>query len=72
MAKTVEMTDELDDVIARELRNVVKRPLDEILDELLAETPIHLGSSSADIIRELRGPLPDDDPEFQRNILGRR
>jgi hypothetical protein len=30
------------------------------------------GWSSAEIIRELRGPLPDDDPDFQRNILGRR
>ncbi len=30
------------------------------------------GWSSADDIRELRGPLPEDDPEYQRNILGRR
>lgn len=30
------------------------------------------GWSSADDIREMRGPLPEDDPEFQRNILGRR
>lgn len=28
--------------------------------------------TSADVIRELRGPLPEDDPDFQRNILGRR
>ena len=28
--------------------------------------------TSADDIRELRGPLPEDDPEYQRNILGRR
>lgn len=26
-----------------------------------------VGPSSAEIIRELRGPLPDDDPEYQRN-----
>jgi hypothetical protein len=25
------------------------------------------GPTSAEIIRELRGPLPEDDPEFQRN-----
>ena len=30
------------------------------------------GWSSADDIREFRGPLPDDDPEYQRNILDRR
>jgi hypothetical protein len=30
------------------------------------------GWTSADDIRELRGPLPEDDPDFQRNILGRR
>lgn len=30
------------------------------------------GWTSAEVIRELRGPLPEDDPEFQRNILGRR
>ncbi|HEX6085928.1 MAG TPA: hypothetical protein VF266_15455 [Thermoanaerobaculia bacterium] len=28
--------------------------------------------TSADDIRELRGPLPEDDPEYQRNILRRR
>lgn len=30
------------------------------------------GWTSADYIRELRGPLPEDDPEYQRNIPGRR
>lgn len=30
------------------------------------------GWTSADDIRELRGPLPEDDPDFQRNIFGRR
>jgi hypothetical protein len=30
------------------------------------------GWTSADDIREFRGPLPDDDPDYQRNILGRR
>jgi hypothetical protein len=57
MAKTVEIPDDL------HLGAIVKRPLDEILDEVLAEPPVHLGSSTADLIRELRGPLPatDDD-----------
>ena len=30
------------------------------------------GWTSADDIREFRGPLPEDDPVYQRNILGRR
>jgi hypothetical protein len=30
------------------------------------------GWTSADYIREMRGPLPEDDPEFQRNIVDRR
>lgn len=30
------------------------------------------GWTSADDIREFRGPLPEDDPLYQRNILGRR
>lgn len=57
MAKTVEIPDELHAGV------IVKRPLDEILDEILADTPVHLGSSTTDIIRELRGPLAaaDDD-----------
>jgi len=51
------------DVIAQSLASgdFPKRPLDEILDEILSLSPIHLGTSSADIIRELRGPLPDSD-----------
>ncbi len=28
--------------------------------------------TSADVIRELRGPLPEDDPELQRKIRDRR
>jgi hypothetical protein len=31
-----------------------------------AEKTTHHAMTSADIIRELRGPLPDDDPEFQK------
>jgi len=34
---------------------------DMILDYILAQPRIHLEPSSADIIRELRGPLPEDD-----------
>jgi putative heme iron utilization protein len=77
MAKTVEIPDELHealaararaegvsvpDMVARELGMMIpKRPLDEIIDEVLAQPRIHVGSSTADIIRELRGPLPGDD-----------
>ncbi|HVE70623.1 MAG TPA: hypothetical protein VNI54_04575 [Thermoanaerobaculia bacterium] len=52
------------ELVAHELGMVVpKRPLDEILDEVLREPVVYLGSSTADIIRELRGPLPEDDAD---------
>jgi hypothetical protein len=79
MAKTVEIPDELHealaarakaegvsvpDIVARELGVIgPKRQLDEIIDEVLAQPRVHLGSSTADIIRELRGPLPADDDD---------
>jgi hypothetical protein len=39
-----------------------------VLGELqrIAKKPHPWEMTSADIIRELRGPLPDDDPEYQR------
>jgi hypothetical protein len=42
--------------------------IDELFD-LIRRIPRNpnLGSS-ADIIRELRGPLPADDPEYQKNF----
>ena len=77
MAKTVEIPDEayaqleqraraaglsIPELVARELGMMIpKRPLDEIIAEVLSEPRVHLGSSTADIIRELRGPLPDND-----------
>lgn len=53
------------DIVARELGMMAgpKRQLDEIIDEVLAQPRVHLGSSTADIIRELRGPLPGDDDD---------
>ncbi len=42
---------------------------DEAFLSLLRRLPKveSVGPSSAEIIRELRGPLPEDDPEYQRN-----
>ena len=78
MGKTVEIPDQelldrarskgmtIPELVAHELGMVLpKRPLDEIIDEVLALPRIHLGSSTADIIRELRGPLPDDDDDHR-------
>ena len=46
---------ELDGDISSILRN------HRIFDEILGQPPVHLKLSSAEIIRELRGPLPEDD-----------
>lgn len=79
MAKTVERTDqEAVEQVLRELRSLPpgKKLTSEewlaIVQKLpkLGDTPE--GWTSADDIREFRGPLPDDDPDYQRNILGRR
>jgi hypothetical protein len=77
MAKVEEMT-ERERMAAEVLRELRARPRGKKLtgDELMAliskmpEPPEEW--TSADDIRELRGPLPEDDPEYQRNILGRR
>jgi hypothetical protein len=81
MAKTIEETEEMAErrrkaeEVLRELR---ARPQGKKLtgDELMAlisKMPgMPEGWTSADDIRDLRGPLPEDDPEYQRNILGRR
>ena len=45
---------------------------DQILSYLERMPPRPDDFTSADDIRQLRGPLPEDDPEFQRDILGRR
>ncbi|HEX2062067.1 MAG TPA: hypothetical protein VHK90_15095 [Thermoanaerobaculia bacterium] len=79
MAKTVQ---QLSDEELERLRQM-KRELDALPeghmltpDELLyfvSKMPkMPEGWSSADDIRDFRGPLPEDDPEYQRNILGRR
>lgn len=79
MAKTVEIPDELHEqleararregvslpeLFARELaRAAAKRPLDDILDEVVADPAVDLPVSTADILRELRGPLPEADDD---------
>ena len=81
MAKTVEETAEMAErrrKATEVLRELESRPAGKKLtgDELMAlvrKMPgMPEGWTSADYIRELRGPLPEDDPEYQRNILGRR
>jgi hypothetical protein len=77
MASTEEMTEQ-ERQAAEVLRDLKARPRGKKLtpDELMAfirRMPgMPEGWTSADDIRELRGPLPEDDPEYQRNILGRR
>jgi hypothetical protein len=77
MAKTLEKTEA--EIQAEELlRDLKALPPDHMLtpEEFLSFVrrmpKMPEGWSSADIIREMRGPLPEDDPEYQRNILGRR
>ncbi|HEX8408674.1 MAG TPA: hypothetical protein VF883_07415 [Thermoanaerobaculia bacterium] len=79
MAKTVEKTERelepVEDVLA-EIRAIPSNSLsgDEWLAYLrrLPKPDLPQGWTSADDIRELRGPLPEDDPDYQRNILGDR
>ena len=72
MAKTMEKPGA--DAIAEVQRELDKLPpgatlSDEEFMALLRKLPKVdvAGPSSAEIIRELRGPLPEDDPEFERN-----
>jgi hypothetical protein len=52
----------LGDLIAREMGPAeAKLTLPEVIDRILAQPRIRLPLSSAEIIRELRGPLPIDD-----------
>jgi hypothetical protein len=77
MAKTVEK-DEKESVeqVLAELRAIPSNSLsgEEWLAYVrrLPKPDLPEGWTSADDIREFRGPLPEDDPDFQRNILGRR
>ena len=80
MAKTVEQTDKDEEVVQEVLGELEALPAghqmsgDEWLSFIQRLPKLNLpdGWTSADDIREFRGPLPEDDPEFQRNILGRR
>jgi hypothetical protein len=77
MAKTLEKT-EAGTQTEELLKELEALPPDYMLtpEEFLSFTrrmpKMPEGWTSADDIREMRGPLPEDDPEFQRNILGRR
>lgn len=80
MGKTAEET-ERDQVIREVLAELQALPPDRKLSgeewSAIAKKLPKLGNmpegwTSADDIREFRGPLPEDDPLFQRNILGRR
>jgi hypothetical protein len=78
MAKTVERTDRDQETVREVLAELRALPVDaalsreQILAYLERMPPRPNDFSSADVIRELRGPLPDDDPEFQRKIRRRR
>lgn len=80
MAKTVERTEKDEEVQREVLRELEALPPgyqmsgEEWLSYIRRLPKLNLpeGWTSADDIREFRGPLPEDDPEFQRNILGRR
>ena len=81
MARTLEEKERDQEVVREVLRELEAMPPGRKLtgEELLAflkRLPklgdMPEGWSSADDIREFRGPLPDDDPLYQRNILGRR
>ncbi len=80
MAKTAEET-EREQVIREVLAELQALPPDRKLSGeewlALAKRLPKLGNlpegwTSADDIREFRGPLPEDDPLYQRNIVGRR
>lgn len=67
MAKTAEKTyDMTRQDVARELEARRGTLSNEEIFALLRRMPpmVPPGWSSADIIRELRGPLPEDDPDF--------
>ena len=78
MAKTLERTQRDQQAVEAVLADLRALPPDatlsreQILAYLERMPPRPNDFTSADVIRELRGPLPEDDPEFQRKIRGRR
>lgn len=77
MAKTEEMTERERKAAAvlRDLRALPpghKLTGEELMSFISRMPGMPEGWTSADDIREFRGPLPEDDPEYQRNILSRR
>jgi hypothetical protein len=76
MGKTVEET-ERDQVIAEVLAELKAMPTGKTLSsqewyDIVKRLPklgtMPEGWSSAEDIREMRGPLPEDDPDFQRRF----
>jgi hypothetical protein len=78
MAKTAERDERsqegVREVLAelRALSPDAKLNREQILAYLDRMPPRSSDFTSADVIRELRGPLPDDDPQYQRKLRGRR
>lgn len=78
MAKTIERTERDQEAVREVLAELRALPPDaklsreQILAYLERMPPRSNDFTSADVIRELRGPLPDDDPEYQRKIRSRR
>lgn len=78
MAKTVEMTEQGQEAVRQVLAELRALPDDAELtrEQVLAyleRMPARSNDfTSADVIRDLRGPLPEDDPAFQRKIRDRR
>jgi hypothetical protein len=73
MAKTMEQEEAVDQVL-RELHALppgAKLTNEEVIAFVRRLPQRPSDWTSADVIRELRGPLPEDDPEYQRNH-GRR
>jgi hypothetical protein len=70
MAKTLEQTERDQEAVAQEVLRELEARRGTLSNEevfaLLRRLPPKLapGETSADDIRELRGPLPDDDPDF--------
>jgi hypothetical protein len=56
------------EAIYDELRHRPDLTFSRVCELLHMLPPTGVTQSSADIIRELRGPLPDDDPEYQAYI----
>lgn len=71
MAKTAERTERDQEVVRDILRDIEARPAgemtwDEVMSYIRRMPKMPTGWTSADIIREYRGPLPDDESRDDR------